>query len=536
MKSASPFPGSGLRDPELVMREILTRFLVIVPLLLFSVLQCSSQSSAVLIDNFDGVEKLRNWTFSNGGEFPGASGTLSLGRGHDGNGAVLAYRFICFDAAHCGHYVAAIWKAPHPIHLYQQAALSLWVSLSADVRLTVRVTDETGQTLQFHPNAPTLEHQSPAEWQPVVVPLASKASESWGGANNRSIQGGVATIALLADSPFLHPARGQMAFDDVKLIGAAESSFRIDSSIATVAVARDAGGDLRSRLGIDIHFLNDERALDLAKAAGFSFVRTDLLWAKLENGGEYQFGPFDGLMHSLEERNLGVLWILDYGHPSHGGESPKSDEDVNAYSRYAAAVVSHFRGHNARFEVWNEPNSKQFLPDTSIYPKVLSTALQRIRRTDGDAIVSTGGTAGFDLTFLASVLQSRSAEKARAIAVHPYRDSVPETSGPDFLLLRDLIRRVGGLNLPLWETEWGYSSAGNGDSPLRDDGHSNIARKRQAVLTVRECLTLWTLGVPLAVLYDLRDDGSNPASRENRISVYSISTTTPNQRCRLSAR
>lgn len=498
---------------------MLVRSLVIVQLLLFLMLKSPAQNSDVLIDNFDGPEKLRNWTFSSGAEFPGASGSLSLGRGREGHGAVLAYHFVCFDTAHCGHYVAAIWKATQPLHVHSGAALSVWVSLSADVRLTVRVTDETGQTLQFHPNAPALEHQSSGDWQPVVVPIMTKASESWGGANNGEIQGRVSAIALLADSRFLRPAGGRMAFDDLQLIGTGGSTFQIDSSVITSAAAPTARGDLGSRLGVNIHFLKDDRALDIAKAAGFSFVRTDLPWAKLEGAEQYHFGPFDELMHSLERRNLGVLWILDYGHPNHGGQLPKSDEDVNAYSRYAAAVVSHFRRHNARFEVWNEPNSKQFLPDPNAYPRLLRSALDGIRRTDADAIVSTGGTAGFDLPFLTRLLQSRSAEKASAIAVHPYRDSGPETSGPDFLLLRDLIASVGGLNLQLWETEWGYSSAGNGMGPLRQDGHSDIARKRQAVLTVRECLTLWALDAPVAVLYDLRDDGSNPVDREQNFGL-----------------
>jgi hypothetical protein len=498
---------------------MLARSLVILEVLLLLVLRSSSQDSDVLIDNFDGPEKLRNWTFSNGAEFQGASGSLSLGRGHEDHGAVLAYRFACSDAARCGHYVAAIWKAPQPLQVHPGAALSVWVSLSADVRLTVRVTDETGQTLQFHPNAPTLEQESSGEWHSVVVPITTKASESWGGANNREIQGRVSTIALLADSRFLRPARGRMAFDDLQLIGTGDSTFQIDSSLTTGAAAPAARGDLRSRLGVNIHFLKDDRALDIAKAAGFSFVRTDLLWAKLENAEQYHFGKFDELMRSLEERNMGVLWILDYGHPNHGGDLPKSEEDIYAYSRYVAAVVSHFRSHNARFEIWNEPNSKKFFPDPTAYPRLLRAALDRIRRNDADALVSTGGTAGFDLAFLTSVLQSRSAEKASAIAVHPYRGSEPETSGPDFLLLRDLIRRVGGLNLPLWETEWGYSSAGNGITALRADGHSDVARKRQAVLTVRECLTLWALGAPVAVLYDLRDDGPNPVDREQNFGL-----------------
>ena len=45
-------------------------------------------------------------------------------------------------------YVAAIWKAPHPLHIYPGAALSLWVSLWADIRLTALV--QTGSVVGDH--------------------------------------------------------------------------------------------------------------------------------------------------------------------------------------------------------------------------------------------------------------------------------------------------------------------------------------------------------------------------------------------------
>jgi polysaccharide biosynthesis protein PslG len=292
----------------------------------------------------------------------------------------------------------------------------------------------------------------------------------------------------------------------------------IDPAAAVIAVPAQVR-DLRGRLGVNIHFLQDDHALDLAKDAGFSFVRTDLPWTKLEQHERYEFAPFDDLMRALETRGMGVLWILDYGHPEHGGQSPKSKEDIEAYSRYTAAVVSHFRGHNARFEIWNEPNEKQFLANPAGYPKLLRTALESIRRYDPEAVVSTGGTSGFDLPFLSSMMESGSAQTASAVAVHPYRDSGPETFEPDLLLLRKLIERTLGRNVPVWVTEWGYSSYGGDTNGLLRDGHNDAARMRQAVLTARECLTIWSLGLPVAVLYDLQDDGSNPFDREQNFGL-----------------
>jgi hypothetical protein len=487
-------------------------------LLVSSNLHC--QTSGVLIDDFDGRDGLRHWTFSNGAEFPGASGQLLPGPGHKGRGAALVYRFTCLDRTHCGHYVAAIWKAPHPIDLQPGAALSLWVTISPEVRLTVRVRDQTGQIVQFHPNIPSLEHQSPGEWQPVIVPITGKAAESWGGSNTGKLRGPIAEIAILADSRLMKPVEGRMAFDDVMLIGAADTTCTLKAALGLTGGARTA-----AHLGINIHSLQDQQGLDVAQAAGFGFVRTDLLWAEVEKNGHYDFSAFDELMHSLDRRRMGVLWVVDYGHPMHGREYPKSEADFAAYGRYAAAAVAHFRGQNARFEIWNEPNLTRFLGNPQIYPKLLGAALDAIRRSDPEVLVSSGGTSGLDFPFLTSLLASGATQKASAIAVHPYRDAGPETATGDVLLLRDLIRRSSQNNLAIWNTEWGYSSGGTAVNGVRQDGHSEAARKRQAVLTVRECLTVFALGLPVGVVYDLRDDGSNPFDREQNFGLLNQDTS-----------
>jgi hypothetical protein len=482
------------------------QLLLILSLLSFTATDSPSQT---LIDNFDASKKLQHWTFSNGADFPGASGRLSLGPGHERRGAILAYNFTCQDPAHCGSYVAAIWQSPRPLEAYAGAALSLWAQFPADVRLTIRITDQTGQTLQFHANAPNLEQMTSDEWRQIVVPITNKTAEHWGGVNNGQFQGSLAAVAILADSAYVHATRGQMAFDDVRLFTPTDSVFHLDQT-ASIITAPQGAAELRPRLGVNIHLLQDDRALDLAKEAGFSFVRADLLWAKLEKQGGYDFSPFDALMHSLEVRGMGVLWVLAYGHPNYGGRSPQSAEDIAAYTRYVAATVSHFRGRNARFEIWNEPNNPQFLPNPSIYPSLLRATLDAIHRQNPDAAVSTGGTSGIDLPFLAPLLQSGAAQKATATAIHPYRDAGPETLAADLSLLRNLVQHAVTPAIPIWDTEWGYSAYG---------GNGEVAQTRQAVLTARQILTVWALGLPVAVLYDLRDDGGDPSSREQNFGL-----------------
>jgi hypothetical protein len=470
------------------------------------------------IDDFDGSQPLQHWRFSNGPEFPGASGRLSLGPGHTGHGAVLAYRFTCREQSHCGHYVAALWKAPFPLAAAPDAALCLWARFPPDVQLTVRVTDQTGQTLQFYTQAPSLEHPTLDDWQTLVVPLSGRVAGHWGGANTGQMQGPIVEIAILADSREAQPTQGQLSFDDVRLGRPEEASFPLDRA-AAVTKGPGATGGWPPRFGVNVHFLHDDRALDLARSAGFSFVRRDLLWAQLEKQGQYDFAPFDDLMRSLEVRRMGVLWILDYGHPEHGGAAPQSEADVAAYARYAAEAVAHFRGHQACFEIWNEPNDTHFLAHPALYPTLLQAALAAIRRQDPEAAVSTGGTSGFDFSFLTSLLQSGAAQQASALAVHPYREAGPETLSADLGRLRRLSQRMVGSTMPVWDTEWGYSSDDHVSQNAAEGGHSQAARQRQAVLAVRQALTGWVLGLPLMVWYDLRDDGANSRDREHNFGL-----------------
>lgn len=276
---------------------------------------------------------------------------------------------------------------------------------------------------------------------------------------------------------------------------------------------------LSSRLGVNIHSLNDDAALDSAQSAGFSFVRMDLVWASVEKNGAYDFSEYDHLLASVEARGMSVLWILDYGHPEHGGAQPHSSADIAAFARYAEAAASHFHGHKARYEIWNEPNLKRFLPEPSVYPELLNQAIAAIRKADALAPISTGGISGLDFRFLSRFVRNATGPDVDAIAVHPYRDTRPETVSSDWARLRSLVDAQFRPRMPIWDTEWGYSSAGFSPEALYGDGHADAARKRQAVFAVRQFLTVWMLNLPVAVWYDLRDDGSDPQDRESNFGL-----------------
>jgi hypothetical protein len=292
--------------------------------------------------------------------------------------------------------------------------------------------------------------------------------------------------------------------------------FRLNLDAPARGVAEHA-----PRIGVNVHLLRDERSLDLARAAGFEFARMDMLWANVERGGRYRFFAYDGLLRALEARQMGVLWILDYGHPDHGGGVPRTAEDIAAFARFAGAAADHFKGRNVAYEIWNEPNTSQFWapgPDPGAYAVLLGAAVRAIRMADPSARISTGGVSRFDVGFLSRAVDRALAESLTAIGVHPYPRSGPESIAPDLESVRDWAKRALGGQVELWDTEWGYSSD-NAPKDAPTNGHTSAGRRRQATLAVRELLTVWALGLPVAVWYDLRDDGPDASNPEHNYGL-----------------
>jgi len=472
-----------------------------------------------LVADFEGKNPLKRWTFSNGEEFPGASGSLTTGPGHTGQGAVLEYRFYCDRAGVCGRYVAANWKPDARIEARKIAAVSMWARCSADVTIRVRLKDQNGQTLQFNADPFTLEHRQEDEWRQIVVALSPDASSGhWGGDDNGWSRGKIAELGILVEARYAYPSEGTVGLDDIEFMSSIPSTFRLEPD-APLAPAPQGAEQFGSRLGVNDHLLRDERSLDAARDAGFKFVRMDLRWPRVERDGEFRFAPVDRSVDAIEARGLGALVILGYGHPDHGGDVPRSPEDTAAFARYAENVAAHFKGRGIRYEIWNEPDIARFWkpqPDPQAYAALLREAVPAIRRGDPAARICTGGLAHLDLAFAIPLLQSGAASDVNAIGLHPYSAVEPEAAVADLISLRKMIHRAIGAPVEVWATEWGYSSYRKNTN---GDGHSAASRNHQASLAVREALTAWALGLPLTIWYDLRDDGGDARNAEHNFGL-----------------
>jgi hypothetical protein len=464
------------------------RHLAPVLALFASFLHAKALKNAYAIDTFENSTSLAHWHVS-------GPGSLRLGTGHGGSGALLTFRTQQQSP------VTVTWTPSSPVPKVQNPRLSLWIRSSEDVEVTLQVNDARGKSMVSVPIEPSLEHPQEGEWQYVAVPIKKR----------------LAHLGILIRSRSHTPVQGDVSFDEV-LLSNGKDAFRLGPE--QPIQARSSRRDLPI-MGVNIHLLRDEASVDLARAAGFRFVRMDLLWSNVERRGRFRFFAYDLLVRQLEARNMGVVWILDYGHPDHGGGVPRSPEDIAAFSHFAEAVATHYRGRNVRYEIWNEPNNAQFWapsPDPVEYAALLRPAVTAMRRADPSAIISSGGISNVDLGYLSRAVDRSFGPMLSAISIHPYPKNKPESIAPAYSVMRSWIKKEFGDAIELWDSEWGYSSTLS-DADSGGGGKSERHRKTQAILAAREILTVWTLGFSLAVWYDLRDDGKDPDDPEQNYGL-----------------
>jgi hypothetical protein len=460
------------------------------------------------LDDFEGARAPEPWTFSNGPEFPGAKGSLAKGPGHTGSGAHLAY-----DFSGGGAYVAASLKLSTPINA---AEVGFWVKASAGIHAWLRVVDSTAQTLQYQIARP-FGADDPSAWFRQVVELDA-ADSHFGRANDGMPHGAIIRVTVLAVKlPLEKGEVGAIDFDEVVAIDAVGAT--IDLSTTPLIAAPPERADLASRLAVNIHFTQDDAGLDAAKGIGFSRVRMDFRWSAVESTkGIYDFSNHDALVASLAARGMTLHLILDYGNRFYPptGDAAFVSVTVPAFAAYAKAAAAHFAGKGVTFEIWNEANLEHFwmaTPSPSDYAALAKAAIAAMHEGDPSAKVSTTGVSGYDFAFVRGYLAGGGADGADAIGVHPYRASGGETITDDTLLLRSIAGALPGAPA-VWDTEWGYTSTSFGG-----DGHTLTARAMQATFVIREILSAWAVGFPLAVVYDLSDDGTDPTNAEHNYGL-----------------
>ncbi len=272
--------------------------------------------------------------------------------------------------------------------------------------------------------------------------------------------------------------------------------------------------------GVNIHFTGEPVDLDLIRDGGFKFVRMDLGWGGIERErGTYKFERtgYDALTQGCMKRGIRILYILDYSNKLYESDrSVRTEEGRRAFAAFARAAATRYKGKGILWEIWNEPNIKQFWtpqPSVDDYCKLVETTAPLVKKADPSGLLVAGATSGIPFDWLEGCFKKGLLEWIDVLSVHPYRSQPPETVIKDYARLRELIRRYAPKDkkIPIISGEWGYSNINWNKARLSDE--------KQAQYLAREFLINLYQKIPVSIWYDWKNDGTNPDEREHHFGT-----------------
>ena len=237
-----------------------------------------------------------------------------------------------------------------------------------------------------------------------------------------------------------------------------------------------------------------DRELRMMREAGITSVRAELSWKGAEPDAQGRLNEswlreVDYAVMKAHAAGMHVLMPLTAGVPywasadpertTEGGRPrwdehyrPRRLEDFAAFTAMAARRYGAQGVHD--FEVWNEPNMRNFWasgPNPAAFAQLLSHASPAIRAADPQATIVMGGLSASDFRFLEGVYAAGGGRFFDVVAVHPYSGHLsPDTCwrGADGRRSKDAfcgleeIRatmvRAGDAGKPVWATEFGWST------------------------------------------------------------------------------
>jgi hypothetical protein len=290
-----------------------------------------------------------------------------------------------------------------------------------------------------------------------------------------------------------------------------------------------AGGAIQNETSTDLN--ND---LNIDQSTGASWVRIDINWAQIQNGGpsSYDWSNIDSVVQGAESRGLrvlgGIVYTPSWARPS--GTSATYGPNPSTYAAFASAAVAHYSAMGVHaYEIWNEENTVSSwtpAPNPAAYAALLKAAYPAIKAADPSATVITGGlspapndgTNIAPVTFLSDIYAAGAEGSFDAVGAHPYCwPAMPgdtDTWSAWYQMygtspsLRSVMEANGDSAKKIWGTEYG--------APTNGPSGTYVSEATQASM-ISQAIQLWgsySWAGPLFI-YQGRDLGTDTSSQYN---------------------
>ena len=180
-----------------------------------------------------------------------------------------------------------------------------------------------------------------------------------------------------------------------------------------------------------------ERDLQLAKNAGFTWVKQRFEWRYIEKTRKnaFEWDEPDRVVDAINRAGLGMIARID-NQPEwarRDGIFPASGppDQMEDWKDYVEEIAERYKGKIQAYEIWNEPNITREWggapPDPAAYTQMLRVSYEAIKKVDPNALVISAGLSPTteqtdraipDSVFLRGMYQAGAGAYFDALGIH----------------------------------------------------------------------------------------------------------------------
>ncbi|MCL5998968.1 MAG: endo-1,4-beta-xylanase [Chloroflexi bacterium] len=268
----------------------------------------------------------------------------------------------------------------------------------------------------------------------------------------------------------------------------------------------------------EVEEVKRDRALQMIKEAGFTWVRQEFPWADIEihEKGDYTdrrnssersaWDKYDNIVSLAEKHGLQLIVRLSSppawahaGRPELGNFGPPAAQ--NDFADYVETVVHRYQGRIRYFQVWNEPNIYPEWGDQQVNPEdytaLLCSAYQRAKQVDPEVVIISAALAptvaqdGRDLSDLVFLQRMYNAGASKCFDIlsaqgyglfsgpNDHRTSPLTTNVARHVLLRDIMVRNGDAAKPIWLSELNWDAVPDTPDKIKDWGKYGVVTEQE---------------------------------------------------------
>ncbi|MFP2959403.1 M10 family metallopeptidase C-terminal domain-containing protein [Myxococcus sp. 1LA] len=262
------------------------------------------------------------------------------------------------------------------------------------------------------------------------------------------------------------------------------------------------------------------------RTLGVKMLRFDFYWSTIQPtaGGAYTWAGPDKLVAKAEQHGIQVLGLLN-GKPGYIASGFTVPQDRVAFSNFAAAAVSRYKGRIRHWEVMNEPNMNHSFVRIAPanYAELLKVTSPKMREAEPSIVIISAGLASVPSTgngfhgavdFVNAMYQHGARSHFDALGFHPYTyPLMPSNTAAwnGWKIMKGGVRQAmvnnGDASKLIYITEFGAPTAGGSNAMTE-------AQQAQVLQEAHDLAKTYAWAGPI-LWYSYIDRGANPNNTED---------------------